>query len=263
MIASDLLLRRPTQPGWKPLALTRWMPALAILLSWQLLSGLFDSPRLPTPAAVLRTLIRETVQGPLLHQLGVTLLRVGVCFTLAMLMGTALGIGMARSARLNRWLDPWLQLFLTMPAMVVAILIYVWLGLNEPAAIIAVTLSKLPTVVVILREGQRRHDRDLAEMAAAIGFPPRVLLTQLLLPELAPFLLAAARSGLALVWKIVLLVELLGRSSGIGFELNVYFQLFDMPRILAYAASFMLVVLAIDSIILARIDRHVGRWQRK
>jgi len=68
---------------------------------------------------------------------------------------------------------------------------------------------------------------------------------------------------LALVWKIVLLVELLGRSSGIGFELSVYFQLFDMPRILAYAASFMLVVLAIDSIILARIDRHVGRWQRK
>jgi NitT/TauT family transport system permease protein len=99
-------------------------------------------------------------------------------------------------------------------------------------------------------------------MARAFHFPPRVMLFDVLIPELAPFLLAAARSGLSLVWKIVLLVELLGRSSGIGFELNVYFQMFDMTRILAYAASFMLVIQFVDSVLLAWMDRRVGRWQR-
>jgi NitT/TauT family transport system permease protein len=179
-----------------------------------------------------------------------------------MTIGTVIGVAMGSSPRLDRWLDPWLQLFLNIPAMVIAILVYVWLGLGEPAAILAVTLSKLPNVVVILREGRRRHDRDLAEMARAFHFPSGVMLRDVLIPELAPFLLAAARSGLPLVWKIVLLVELLGRSSGIGFELNVYFQMFDMTRVLAYAASFMLVIQCVDTFFLAWVDHRVGHWQR-
>ena len=58
---------------------------------------------------------------------------------------------------------------------------------------------------------------------------------------------AAARSGLSLVWKIVLVVELLGRPNGIGFELNPYFQLFDVRMILAYALAFVAVMLLIES----------------
>jgi NitT/TauT family transport system permease protein len=264
MISASLLptVRRHQMLSLKPGRAARFVPALMILLVWEVLSAKFDSPRLQAPIAVLTTLIDETSHGPLLHHLGMTLLRVTICFVLAMVIGTILGIGMGSSPRLNRWLDPWLQLFLNIPAMVVAILVYVWLGLNEPAAILAVTLSKLPNVMVILREGRRRHDRDLADMARAFHFPARVLLFDLLIPELAPFLLAAARSGLSLVWKIVLLVELLGRSNGIGFQLNVYFQMFDMTRILAYAASFMLVIQLVDSVLLAWVDRRVSRWQR-
>jgi NitT/TauT family transport system permease protein len=250
---------RSHRPAW---LLSRGAPALTVLLIWQLLATRLDSPRLPTPLAVLMALIAETLHGPLLYHLGITLFRVALCFTLAMTFGCVIGIVMGSSPRLNRWLDPWLQLFLNIPAMVVAILVYVWLGLNEPAAIIAVTLSKMPNVVVIIREGRRQHSRDLADMARAFHFPRRALLFDLLLPELAPFLLAAARSGLSLVWKIVLLVELLGRPSGIGFQLNIYFQLFDMTRILAYAASFMLVTQLIDSFPLVWLDRHVARWQR-
>lgn len=254
--------RRIAPPASSVVWTGRLIPALSILVVWQTLSSSLNSPRLPSPLAVLDMLVAETLHGPLLHHLGVTLLRVGVCFVLAMVAGSILGIAMGSSPRINRWLDPWLQLFLNLPAMVVAILVYVWLGLGEPAAILAVTLSKLPNVMVILREGRRRHDRDLADMARAFHFPPKALLFDLLIPELAPFLLAAARSGLSLVWKIVLLVELLGRSSGIGFQLNVYFQMFDMTRILAYAASFMLAMQLVDILLLSRMDRRAGRWQR-
>ena len=54
-------------------------------------------------------------------------------------------------------------------------------------------------------------------------------------PQLAPYLASAARSGLSLVWKIALIVELLGRPNGVGFEIGVAFQLFDVTHILAYA----------------------------
>ncbi len=115
----------------KPGRTLRFVPSLMILLVWQALSAALGSPRLPTPTAVLSALLDETLNGPLLHHLGITLLRVAICFTLAMLAGSILGIAMGSSERLNRWLDPWLQLFLTIPAMVVAILAYVWLGLGR------------------------------------------------------------------------------------------------------------------------------------
>ena len=71
-------------------------------------------------------------------------------------------------------------------------------------------------------------------------------LEHVILPQLAPFIAAAARSGLSLVWKIVLVVELLGRPNGVGFEIGTAFQLFDVARILAYALTFVAVIVAIE-----------------
>lgn len=255
---------RPLAKGLLPKSLLagRIVPSLLVLLAWQVSAGIAASPLLPTPAAVLGTMMNEIQHGSLAYHLGMTLWRVALCFTLAMTIGTAVGVAMGMSPQVNRWLEPWLQLFLNIPAMVVAILAYVWLGLGEPAAIAAVTLSKLPNVVVIMRQGSRQRDRELAEMAQVFRFSPRAMLFDVLLPELAPYLLAAMRSGLALVWKIVLLVELLGRSNGVGFQLHVYFQLLDIPHILAYAASFILVIQLTEWFLMAEMDRRVARWQR-
>jgi NitT/TauT family transport system permease protein len=72
----------------------------------------------------------------------------------------------------------------------------------------------------------------------------------------------ATRSGLALIWKIVLVVELLGRSDGVGFQLHLAFQLFDVATILAYSFAFILVVQLIEWFILQPLDRNASRWQK-
>jgi NitT/TauT family transport system permease protein len=74
--------------------------------------------------------------------------------------------------------------------------------------------------------------------------------------------MAAARSGLALIWKIVLVVELLGRSNGVGFQLGLFFQLFDVAGILAYALAFIIVVQVIEWAILQPIERGLSQWRR-
>ena len=73
---------------------------------------------------------------------------------------------------------------------------------------------------------------------------------------------AAARSGLLLVWKIVLIVELLGRPNGVGFEIGTAFQLFDVTRILAYAFAFVAAMLAIEYVLVQPLERRVTRWRR-
>ncbi|UCC57332.1 MAG: ABC transporter permease subunit, partial [Gammaproteobacteria bacterium] len=84
---------------------------------------------------------------------------------------------------------------------------------------------------------------------------------QVYLPQLYPYLMAAARSGLALIWKIVLVVELLGRSNGVGFQLGTFFQFFDITGILAYTLAFAAVVLVAEIILLRPLERRLTRWR--
>ena len=142
------------------------------------------------------------------------------------------------------------------------ILAYIWVGLVESAAILAVALNKLPNTTVTIREGARAMDEGLLEMARVFRVPWHRTLRDVVLPQLYPYLLAATRSGLALIWKIVLVAELLGRSNGVGFQLGTYFQLFDVASILAYAIAFIAVVQLIEWGLLMPLERHLSRWRR-
>ena len=88
------------------------------------------------------------------------------------------------------------------------------------------------------------------------------MLRHVVLPQLTPYVFAAARSGLALIWKIVLVVELLGRSSGIGFKLHLFFQLFDVASIFAYTIAFVLVVQLIELALFQPLEKRLIRWRR-
>lgn len=246
---------------WRPLC-QRVASFVALLALWQAGSWIMGPRLLPPPAMVATVLGRDLADGSLIHHTGITLARVAVSFCLAMLIGTAIGLAMGRWQRVDRFFDGWLVLFLNVPALVTIVLCYVWFGLVEAAAIAAVAINKIPTVVVTVREGARALDRDLLEMAEVFRLGRMKTLRHVMLPALAPFLLAAARSGLALIWKIVLVVELLGRSNGVGFQINVFFQFFDVASILAYTVAFVVVIQMIEWLVLRPIELRASRWRR-
>ncbi|MFM8330101.1 MAG: ABC transporter permease [Candidatus Methylumidiphilus sp.] len=238
------------------------LSALLFLALWHGLAVLLDSPVLPTPLAVFRVLVAETASGQLPYHLGATLARLSASFVLAMSLGTAIGIFLGQHPKLDRFFDHWLVIFLNVPALVTIILCYVWFGLGEVAAITAVVANKLPNVVVTLREGARTLDLDLAEMAQAYRFGRWKTLRHVVWPQLFPFVIAAARTGIALIWKIILVVEMLGRSNGMGYQLHLFFQLFNVAAIIAYTIAFVAVIQVLETVALKPMDRRAKRWRR-
>jgi ABC-type nitrate/sulfonate/bicarbonate transport system permease component len=186
---------------------------------------------------------------------------VAASFLLALALGSAIGILMGRSRRVDRLFDLWLVLGLNIPALVIILLCYIWIGLGEAAAITAVALNKVPTCAVILREGARSVDRDLLQVAEVLHLSWWRKMRHVYLPQLYPYFMSATRAGLALIWKIVLVVELIGRSNGVGFQLGVYFQFFDIGNILAYTASFVAVVLAVEAFAIRPLEQSLTRWR--
>ena len=241
--------------------MTRLASASAFLLAWQIAAEAAHSRLLPGVIAVLRAMVQQTLSGVLPWNLAITLGRVAAAFIISLILGSALGIAMGRSRRLDLWLDNAVTVLLNLPALVLIVLLYVWFGLNEIAAIAAVALNKLPTTVVTMREGARALDPALAEMARSFHMPRWRTLRHVILPQLAPYLFAAARSGLALIWKIVLVVELLGRSNGIAFQIQIYFQLFDVTMILAYTLAFVLIVQMIEWMVMQPLESWAMKWR--
>lgn len=234
---------------------------LVFLGFWSVVAYWLDDNSLPGPLEVWASLVTEWRSGELVFHLGATLLRVIAAFTIAMLIGSAIGIGLGINEKADRLVDPWLILILNIPALVIIVLSYIWFGLNEAAAIGAVALNKIPNVVITLREGARSLSSEYAEMAAVYRFSTFKRLRHVILPQLQPFFAAATRSGVSLIWKIVLIVELLGRSNGVGFQIHLYFQLFDVATILAYTLAFVAVMLMVEYLVLQPLDRYGNRWR--
>jgi ABC-type nitrate/sulfonate/bicarbonate transport system permease component len=245
-----------------PPVVLRLVSALSLLLLWQCATLWWQSVLLPSPLAVLDTAWRDTLDGQLPHHLTATLRRVVVSFIVAMVVGSVIGILMGRYKSADLLFDAWLILFLNIPALVTIILLYVWFGLAEATAIAAIAVNKIPNVAVTLREGARTLDGEYLEMALSFRLGRRKTLVYVVLPQLLPFFAVAARSGLALIWKIVLVVELLGRNEGVGFQLHVFFALFDVAGILAYSLAFILVMLAIEFTLLQPMERAANRWRK-
>ena len=243
-------------------AAIRTASLLGFVLLWTVAAWISGDPTvLPSPVDLVKPFVSELTSGVLLYHLGVTVFRVIAAFCLAMSIGLVLGFLMGTKPALDQWLDPWLVVFLNLPALVLIVLCYLWIGLNETAAIAAVTLNKIPNVTTIIREGARALNPDLKAMGQVFRMRRAVYIRHVVMPQLAPFITGAARSGLAVIWKIVLVVEFLGRSNGIGFQIHLYFQLFDVAMVLVYSLSFIGFMLVIEWLLLQPAERRVRAWR--
>jgi len=220
-----------------------------------------DPTILPGPMEVWSLTMSEAASGELPRHLWATLRRVAFAFTLAMVFGLIIGIAMGLHAGLNRWFGAWLVVLLNVPALVVIVLCYLWIGLNEVAAITAVALNKTAMVAVTIREGVHALDPKLNEMAKSFRMGFGAKLRHVILPQLWPFIASSTRNGLAIIWKIVLVVEFLGRSDGVGFQIHLYFQLFETAYVLTYALSFVALMLLLEYAVIGVLEKRALRWK--
>jgi NitT/TauT family transport system permease protein len=236
--------------------------SLPLLLGlWQVLAMLAQSRFAPAPWAVVQRVWELAQDGNLIEDFGLTLARALAGFVIAMALGTVLGFALGR----RRWLDglfgAWVVVGLNIPAIVVAVICYIWIGLTDFALVLAVVINKTPLVLTTLREGVRSLSPDYDELARVFRMPRRRYLRLVLLPQLMPFVLTAARTGLSLVWKMVLVFEVLGSDGGVGFRVGVFFQFFDMEGILAYTVCFVAIVMLFEYGLLRPLERRVLRWR--
>src|SRR6201999_4134841 len=100
----------------------------------------FPGRLFPTPIAVAIELWTDIVDGKLISDMAKTLRRAAISFTIAMAIGIATGFMCGRVRGLDRLFSTWVIVGLNLPAVVIAIVLYISLGLTETAIVLAVII---------------------------------------------------------------------------------------------------------------------------
>jgi NitT/TauT family transport system permease protein len=241
----------------------RVISILLIFGLWYAVSFTVSTEVVPTPIMTLETFVAALRDGYVWSDLRDTFMRMVLAFTLAMSAGTVFGAALGRLQWFSKIFDLWVTIAASIPALLYIVVVYLWLGLTDTAAIIGAAMVVAPSITFNVWQGMKSLDPGLSEMGRAFGLPRWMILRRIMLPQTIPFLFAAARLSLALTWKMIIFVELLGRSSGVGYRIEYWYQLFNMRRVLASALLFIGVMLLVELVVLRKLERFLFRWQRE
>lgn len=234
---------------------------VVLLGAWWLLSLFFPPALIPRPLETLSEVAAIISGGEFLTEMGNTLRRVLVGFGIAMVISIPLGIVMGTFRSLESFFEPPVILGLTMPGLIWAVLMIMFFGLTETSAYGAVSVTIFPMLTISIWQGTKAIDKDLIDMSSAFHASPWSKVVDVILPQLVSHILAAIRYGLGLAWKVVVVVEMFGFSNGVGYQVVRGFNVFSMKAVLAWAITFLVVMIVIEFGIIGSLERTVTRWR--
>jgi len=232
-----------------------------LLVLWWIGSLFLPADVLPGPVAVAEAFADNVRSGVLLIHFRDTMQRIVLGFLLALSGGILVGTAMGLSKKIEDFIDTWVMVALTIPSLCFLIVIYILMGLNEFSTVLAIAISGFSSITINVWQGVKNVDNKLLAMARVFNVDRPTRFRRVVIPQIMPYILAASRYGLGIVWKITVVAELLGRNSGIGFQLHYWFQLFNMPQVFAWTLFFTFVMLFVELAIFKQIERHVFHWR--
>jgi len=233
------------------------------LFAWWVTAQQLPDTVFPSPLNVFAELGDLAIDPEFWKAAAITGGRVLLAVVAAVVAGTLLGL-LPRYVPWTRGIvdDVLIPFFNSFPAVAWAILGSVWFGVGPVAVVVVQTLIILPFCLVNVSEGAKDLGREEVEMGRSFGRRPLAIFWRIELPLLSPFIVAGARIGYGVCWKVSLIAELFGARSGLGFQMSVAQDLGRVDTILAICLAIVVFVVLGDAFVLRPLSRRLDAGSR-
>ena len=197
-----------------------WPPLLAIIFLvalWWTLVLATDSLIFPTPAQVVTGALELAADGTLWEHIGASLMRVGIGFGLAALVGVPLGLWMGWVAGAYRTLNPVFQMLRPISPIAWIPIAILWFGVGDASPIFLIFIASVFPLVVQTTAGVHTIERRYLRAAANFGVPNNTLFRQVVIPAVLPEIIVGMRIGIGVAWLVVVAAEMIALRSGLGY----------------------------------------------
>lgn len=236
---------------------------LTLFVAWWSLAAAKVWPPylLPSPLDVGLFLKDSVTEGTLFPAILTSLVRVGVGYLISLVIGTLLGLALARVKWLDETLGTTVVGLQSLPSICWFPLALLWFGLNENAVLFVVVMGALFAVTLAVRSGVRNLPPLTLRAAQMLGATGPRLWWHVLLPAILPAYLSGMRQGWAFAWRSLMAAELLSQSlrTGVGHLLSTGRDLNDMAMVLGMIGTILTIGLLIDRVLFFPLERLVSR----
>jgi NitT/TauT family transport system permease protein len=245
-----------------PVFAQRLALALLLLAIWWLVSLAVPPYVLPRPDRVFARIVQLSRTGDLPLNLVTTLGRVLAGFALAVVIGLPGGILLGSHRALGTFFEPILPVLNTVSSAIWAIFAIIWFGLSPMTPIFVVLMTAFPLIVTNVWQGTQAVNAEYVELAQALRFSRWKTLLKIYLPSILPYFFSGARLAFGFGWRVSLVAETLGASSGVGYRLRQASDLIQMDQVFAWTIVQVAMMLVIEIGLLQPLERYLFRWRR-
>lgn len=234
---------------------------IIILIVWYIITetGNVNAILLPSPKKIGHTLIKKILDGSLLVEIEVSVLRVLKGYMCALILGICLGTIIGLSEHVHRMTRIIIQLMKPIPPIAWIPLVILWMGIGEGSKVFLIFLGGFFVILINVIDGIRYIDPQLVEVATAAETPKIKYIFQLVLPAAMPNIFTGLRVALGTCWSCVVAAELVAASSGIGYMISNARNFGQMDVVIIGMISIGIVGKIMDEI-LKLIEKRVLNW---
>ncbi|RSK26804.1 ABC transporter permease [Bacillus sp. HMF5848] len=243
-------------------ALKRIIFFSVILIFWQVGSGLlWEKILLPPPSDVFVALYQGFADKTLLYDLIASFRRLVIGLSIALLIGTGLGILLAKSKTADDTLGTIVLALQSVPSIVWLPLAMLWIGFNESAIIFIVVLGGTLVMTLNMRAGISNVSPIYIRAAQTMGVTGIALFFRVMLPASTPYVVTGARLAWAFSWRALMAGELLSTGPGLGYTLRYAADFNRMAVVIGVIIIIGVIGSIMDQLIFQRIENSVKqRW---
>ncbi|WP_030313596.1 ABC transporter permease [Streptomyces sp. NRRL B-3229] len=239
--------------------------ALAVVLVvWTLLYPVVDDPsKLPSPSAVGSTFKEAWLQGDLLGYIWTSVSRGLLGFFFALLIGTPLGLLVARVKFVRAAIGPILSGLQSLPSVAWVPPAVIWLGLNNSMMYAVILLGAVPSIANGLVSGVDQVPPLFLRAGRTMGATGVKGIWHVTLPASLPGYVAGLKQGWAFSWRSLMAAEIIAQFPDLGVGLGQLLENgrtnSDMAMVFEAILLILFVGIAIDLLIFSPLERWVLR----
>lgn len=260
MERSAIVLRRDQRRRTTLVRFLQVASLLVLLAVWQILavSGVLNELFFSRPTAIAGFISDNF--GYLVQNTVVTLRATFYGFVIGSVAGILTALVMARFRLLDRVLQPWISVLMSLPRIALAPLFLLWFGITETSKVaLAVSLVYFMVLVSTLA-GTKTLGEDLTSMARVYGANDIQLFAKIVIPGAVPGIFAGLRLGVVTSVLGVVASEMVASSDGLGQIIVLYGQNLQSAGVFAVLV-FLAVITSLLNGLLALWEGHLMRWQ--
>jgi NitT/TauT family transport system permease protein len=217
---------------------------------------------LPGPTRVWDALRLIIANGDLWNNLGITLWRVALGFVGAALIGLPFGILLGANQRAGEFFEPVIPVLNTVSSAIWAIFAIIWFGISNATTIFVVFMTAMPLIITNVWQGTRTVNADFIELAQVLRMPRRKVMTKIYLPTILPYFFSGARLAFGFSWRVSLVAETIGSSSGVGYRLRQAADLIRTDQVFAWTMTLVVMMATIEMGLLKPLETYLFRWKK-